>query len=252
MKANATISKLLGNKTVLYIVSAISLLNVIGYFFYGNVSAVLYFAILGLLVSYFSKNMIIILLVPLVLVNMFVGSQLNIQKTLEGMTTTDPSGNDPSQAVDPSLNEISTSSPSTSSTTSTTSTPSTSSSPLTASSESATPTPSTQTESYRNNGKGKKGKYHVDYETTISEAYDNLNSILGSDGIKSLTNDTKRLMQQQQDLARSMKDIVPLVHSFEPMMNQAKGLLESMGGVDSIKGLEGVKDMLSNIGNTSQ
>jgi hypothetical protein len=242
MKANSTISKLLGNKTVLYIVSAISLLNVIGYFFYGNINAVIYFAILGLLVSYFSKNMIIILLVPLILVNIFVGFPFNIRKTLEGMTTTDPSGNDPTQTVDPSLNDVSdTTSPST-----------TASTTLSSSSVSATPTPSTQTESYRNNGKGKKGKYHVDYETTISEAYDNLNSVLGSDGIKSLTTDTKRLMQQQQDLAKSMKDIVPLVQSFEPMMNQAKGLLDSMGGVDGIKGLDGVKKMLSNIGSTSQ
>jgi len=243
MKTNPTISKLLGNKTVLYIVSAISLLNVIGYFFYGNINAVIYFAILGLLVSYFSKNMIIILLVPLVLVNIFVGSQQSTKKMLEGMTTTDASGNDPSQTTDPSLNNVSS--------TTTASSPSTASSTtLTSSSASATPTPSTQTESYRN--KGKKGKYNVDYETTISEAYDNLNSILGSDGIKSLTTDTKRLMQQQQDLAKSMKDIVPLVHSFEPMMNQAKGLLESMGGIDGIKGLDGVKDMLSNIGKISQ
>jgi hypothetical protein len=248
MKTNPIISKLLGNKTVLYIVSAISLLNVIGYFFYGNINAVIYFAILGLLVSYFSKNMIIILLVPLVLVNIFVGSQQNTKKMLEGMTTTDASGNDPSQTTDPSLNNVSST---TNASTSTSPSPSTSSSTtLTSSSASATPAPSTQTESYRN--KGKKGKYNVDYETTISEAYDNLNSILGSDGIKSLTTDTKRLMQQQQDLAKSMKDIVPLVQSFEPMMNQAKGLLESMGGIDSIKGLDGVKDMLSNIGKTSQ
>jgi len=246
MKTNPIISKLLGNKTVLYIVSAISLLNVIGYFFYGNINAVIYFAILGLLVSYFSKNMIIILLVPLVLVNIFVGSQQSTKKMLEGMTTTDASGNDPSQTTDPSLNNVSSTTNA-----STSPSPSTSSSTtLTSSSASATPAPSTQTESYRN--KGKKGKYNVDYETTISEAYDNLNSILGSDGIKSLTTDTKRLMQQQQDLAKSMKDIVPLVQSFEPMMNQAKGLLESMGGIDSIKGLDGVKDMLSNIGKTSQ
>jgi hypothetical protein len=73
---------------------------------------------------------------------------------------------------------------------------------------------------------------------------------LGSDGIKSLTQDTKRLMQQQQDLAGSMKDIVPLVQSFEPMMEQAKGLLDSMGGLDSIKGLDGIKDIFGKLGNS--
>jgi hypothetical protein len=116
---------------------------------------------------------------------------------------------------------------------------------------------STSNEEFKNHdskesNKDKKKKYHIDYASTVEEAYDNLNSVLGSDGIKSLTTDTKRLMQQQQDLAKSMKDIVPLVQSFEPMMNQAKGLLDSMGGVDGIKGLDGVKKMLSNIGSTSQ
>jgi len=245
MKTNPTIAKLLGNKTVLYVVSIIALLNVLGYLFYGNITAVVYFGLLGLLVSYFSKNMIIILMVPLILVNLLVGAQQQKNaKTVEGMTSQTTTGT--------TTGTKNASSTVTTSTTPSTTSPSTSavSNTTTLANTSAATTPITPaTDSFTGN-KGKKGKHSVDYATTISEAYDNLNSVLGSDGIKSLTQDTKRLMQQQQDLAGSMKDIVPLVQSFEPMMEQAKGLLDSMGGLDSIKGLDGIKDIFGKLGNS--
>ena len=119
MKLETTIHKLLTNKIVLYIVSVVSILNVLGYLFYGNMNAVLYFAILAGLVYYFSKNMIIVLLVPLILVNLWAGSQYQINK-VEGMTTSIES-EESSTSVDlPPTNTESTSTPTLSSSSSST------------------------------------------------------------------------------------------------------------------------------------
>ena len=70
MKINSTVSKFLTNKWVLNIVSILALLNVIGYIVTGNFNSVIIFIIIGILVRYFSKNMTIILGVPLLLVNL--------------------------------------------------------------------------------------------------------------------------------------------------------------------------------------
>jgi hypothetical protein len=86
-------------------------------------------------------------------------------------------------------------------------------------------------------GRSKKNSsgYNIDYASTVEGAYDQLNSILGSDGIKQLTNDTQGLMKQQMQLAESMKKIEPMIQSMAPLMNQAKGLLNGLGGFTGTK-----------------
>ena len=49
-------------------------------------------------------------------------------------------------------------------------------------------------------GRRKNGAAKIDYASTIEDAYDDLNKILGSDGIKRLTDDTQGLMKQQMEL----------------------------------------------------
>ena len=72
----------------------------------------------------------------------------------------------------------------------------------------------------------------IDYASTVEDAYDDLNKIIGGDGIKRLTNDTQKLMQQQVALADAMKNMTPL-------MSQAKELLQ---GFD-LKNLDGLASM---------
>jgi hypothetical protein len=59
----------------------------------------------------------------------------------------------------------------------------------------------------------------IDYASTVEDAYEDLNKILGGNGIKQLTDDTQKLMKQQLELAEAMK-------SMSPLMEQAKGLLQ--------------------------
>jgi hypothetical protein len=100
-------------------------------------------------------------------------------------------------------------------------------------------------------GRAKKsGGYNIDYASTIEDAYDELNNILGSDGIKRLTDDTQKLMKQQMQLSESMSQMGPMIKNMEPMMIQAKNLLEGMG--DSNGGISGIMEMAKKFGGTSE
>ena len=65
--------KLLNDKNVLYTVFVIAILNLLGYLMVKNVEAVMFFLIIGFLTTYFSKNMIIILIVGMVSAALFKG-----------------------------------------------------------------------------------------------------------------------------------------------------------------------------------
>lgn len=79
---------------------------------------------------------------------------------------------------------------------------------------------------------GSKGN-RVDYAQTLGQAYDNLQNIIGKDGVKGLTNQTKDLMEQQKVLMNNMKDMEPLIKSAQGFMNQIMG----SGGLDGISKL---------------
>jgi len=93
---------------------------------------------------------------------------------------------------------------------------------------------------------GRKG-HKIDYATTIEDAYDQLNSILGKDGIKSLTADTERLMKQQAQLAGSLKDMGPLMEKMGPMMQQVTEMMESMPKDQGNDVMNKVQDMIGNL-----
>ena len=62
----------------------------------------------------------------------------------------------------------------------------------------------------------------IDYAATMEQAYDNLQSMLGDDGIKSITSETKKLVTQQKDLMKTL-------NSMAPVLNTAK---ETLSGMD--------------------
>jgi hypothetical protein len=77
-----------------------------------------------------------------------------------------------------------------------------------------------------------KKENRIDYASTVEDAYEDLNKILGGNGIKQLTDDTQHLMKQQMQLADAMKSMTPL-------MEQAQSLLKGfdMKSLSSLAGL---------------
>lgn len=82
MKVNKVFKNILKNTYVLYGVLFVALTNILGYMSHHNYEAVILFALVGFLTQSFSKNMIIILLVPIVFTAVFTLLRQNVR---EGM-----------------------------------------------------------------------------------------------------------------------------------------------------------------------
>jgi hypothetical protein len=221
MKVKAAFSKFLTNKWVLNIVSFIALLNIIGYMIIGDLNSVIYFIVLALLITYFSKNMIIVLGIPILLVNLFKAHNINKRKVYEGMETQADTVNQINQQNEKSKQSM----------------PIT---PLDTQSTTEVNSANTTNDESFEVGRKKNGGSQIDYASTIENAYDDLNKILGSDGIKRLTDDTQSLMKQQLQLAEAMKGMGPLIQGMAPMMKQAQDIL---GGMGDKEGLGNIMDL---------
>jgi hypothetical protein len=227
MKLNSAISKFLTNKLVLHIISFLALFNVIGHMIIGHYNIVFYFIIIALLVRYFSKNMIVVLGVPLILVNLM---SLKMNSYTEGLENqTDSTENTEDKKVDDSDKDA------------------TGEKKIAPSNEKKTKTEDNTNEESFEVGRAKKSGHSIDYATTIEDAYDQLNSILGKDGIKSLTADTERLMQQQTQLAGSLKDMGPLIEKMGPMMEGVENMMKNMPDIAKGDVMNKVQSMLSNL-----
>ena len=230
MSFKSSTSKILTSSILLRSVFILSFFNIIGYLVYGNFNAIIFFLLVAGLVRYFSRNMILILGIPLFVVNLFVLGK----NTKEGMENSKSSNNDDTRnqsqdsTQDASGNTLKDTIKKINDK---------------ASTKQGLPITPIEDDTSNNNklteesfevGRSKKGKYDIDYASTIEDAYDELNNILGGDGIKKLTGDTQNLMKQQMQLAEAMKGMGPLIEqmgplmqSVGPMIEQAKGMMGS-------------------------
>jgi len=78
-------TKLLKDKNVLYVVMFVAVTNFFVYLLMHNWTAAIIFALLAYLTTYFSKNMIIVLLVAMVSTNVIVASGHMTRRVVEGM-----------------------------------------------------------------------------------------------------------------------------------------------------------------------
>lgn len=61
--------------------------------------------------------------------------------------------------------------------------------------------------------------HRVDYASTLEKAYTHLDKMLGSDGMKGLTNETKRLAEQQKGLMESLEGMAPVLKKAQKTLN---------------------------------
>jgi hypothetical protein len=90
-------------------------------------------------------------------------------------------------------------------------------------------TPATVDEGFAPAGSGASGKKRgaiggpakpsrIDYASTLEDAYDNLDKILGSGGMQNLSSDTEKLMNQQKKLFEAMNTMLPVVSKAQDML----------------------------------
>jgi uncharacterized membrane protein (Fun14 family) len=225
------------------------LLSILRHLANRNMNAVVLMALIGLVMSYFSKNMIIVLLTAVI--SVFILEMLDSQGVMEGMETKE--GSDKDKEKDKNSDDADGED----------------------ASDNIKEKNTTMTDNKGNDndkGKGKdndndndKGKEEVktekvrekkekqgmailtpakynddaadddvavknkknsgnriDYAATLEEAYDNIETIIGEEGVRGLTDQTKSLM--------NMKDMGPLLKSAEGFMKQITG----NGGIGGI------------------
>jgi hypothetical protein len=240
--------ELLKNKYILYFVIFVTFVRIGTYLMVNRLNAIIYFSLICLIAYQFSKNMVVVLLISLLLTNIFAGkesftplreglenkdkdSETNEQttknkETMEKYTDVHPEikgavdmlnktenvkatkeymkKNNTTNKTEALTNPYDINNPKINNTVDTSSSPEGAGDQIT-----------------KNSKSGVKSEHfgpRLDYASTLEQSYQNLDELLGSDSIKQLTSDTKTLMQQQQNLFDTMKQMIPVLDGAQNML----------------------------------
>jgi len=235
-------AEIMTNKYFLIFLAVFSAINIIGYLSMGYTHTVILFAMVAYLTFVFSKNMSVVLLVSLIIVNLYMHTMggaieglqnkdgtdvqnkgIGMNGKLDGLTnmadTQVSDGDDILEMEEPETTAIET-----------------------VEEEEEGP----MTESFEVKPAEKKKDPRIDYATTLESAYSNLESMLSSGGLSSLSEDTKKLMAQQSKLFESMEGIAPLLQQAQSLMTTMKfGEDENVGGKLANSATPVVKEQMS-------
>ena len=206
-KMNVKVPGFLKNKYILYILLIIAIINVLGYIAMEDYNSLGLFVAVGVLSSYFSKNMSVNLLLAIIVTSVVAVNN----KVKEGMVNNEkeekkekmknkyndkcennkdcPKGkrcNVDGKCVTTFQNNVPPSSPA-------------------------------KVSDDTDESVGDR----IDYAATMEAAYDNLHKMLGEGGMQNLTNETKKLVDQQ-------KSLMGTLNSMAPVLTNAKETLEGL------------------------
>ena len=203
-----TAQEMMTNKYVLYTLLLLAILNVLAFLITNNFISLAVFALVGLLTTYFTKNMSVVLLVSLV-----VSSFLHISKaTVEKMTNKEDGEKESDDEADSedeadSDDEVE---------------------------EPVQPKNDKVKGHLQDDAPMTKGKQHkLNHQATVEESYSNIHGILGSKNFKKMTKDTKKLLDQQTKLTESLNNMAPILKNAESVlgkfdMEKMTGMLDSL------------------------
>lgn len=231
---------LLHNQIVLYVVLFFSITSMFSYLMQQNYAAVLFFLVIAFLTNYFSKNMIIVLGISVLATNMLAassnifskrnfkegmkhgkdGPEDKISKTKnlekENMKQLDTIEKEENNRLDKKshgkkLCDFADEESCNVKDCMWKSDKCHNKSSIKSSFQNLNPA------SYPNPDKNKKP--NLDQAGTIEAAYDNLENILGTDSIRSMTSDTQKLADRQKELVDQLKSIAPLINQTTKMIS---------------------------------
>ena len=207
LNVGRNMKKMLKNKTVLYIVLFIAVTNVMGYLMANNIDAVILLFLVGLLTSYFSKNMIVVMLAAIVFTNLLVGSKkASRTPLLEGLENEgDDHGDDDDDDKHDDDDE--------------------------GKHEKKDKDALTNLNPASLGGNNDDDADELDFPGSLEAAYDNLDKLLSSDAINKMSADTQKLADKQHKLMGNIEKLEPLMQNAQKMMN---GL--NTGKIDKLVG----------------
>jgi hypothetical protein len=282
MKLPKVVETMLNDKNVLYIVAFLAIMNFFGYIILRDSYALLIFLSVGFISTYFSKNMTVVLLSTLLLTNFITVLSRNFIVNKEGFDAT---------AAETDAAAATTTADSADSVTATAKKPDSADSAsatakkpaiatgvagaggassksskkvaATASSTKMATTvqkPNSQKEAMTELSPASLDdeddlpvNNRVDYAKTLEKAYDNLENLVGKDGVNGLTSQTTVLMDQQQKLMENMKSMEPLLKTAQSFLDKFESssmgkMFEKIPGMSSMFGGGGAQPGAQNGG----
>ena len=273
MKLPKVVETMLNDKNVLYIVAFLAIMNFFGYIILRDSYALLIFLSVGFISTYFSKNMTIVLLSTLLLTNFITVLSRNFIINKEGFdadtatkgaeTNTATAGADATTEADSKKSVPATTKPvgaavagaggasnkaskkvasSASSTAAAVQKPNGQNNAVTTA---TTKEPMTElSPASLDDDDDLPVNNRVDYAKTLEKAYDNLENLVGKDGVNGLTSQTNVLMEQQQKLMENMKSMEPLLKTAQSFLDKFESssmgkLFEKIPGMSSMFGGSG-------------
>ncbi len=192
--------QVLTNRWVLYIVLAMFVYKTIGFLCMNEFINILILVVSASITRMFTKNMIIVLGVPLVL------SLMRRVVFQESFTDSENAGDgnvkSSKKAVSDEL-------------------------PILPVDETPGETESTP-EDVPGSGAGEGYRNKINYATTLADSMKTYSDILGQDGFSKMTTDTKELLKQQDRLGKSIREFAPMVEQLTPFLTQATGILSKL------------------------
>ena len=200
---------------MLYLVMILSMFHMIQYLCINDTTRILIFIACAVITKYFTSNMILILGIPLILsiATQFVYTEAFTEKDADAKEKKEEptkeladtqrkkaavaDTKDQPDIIVP-LDEV----PDTSTT-----------------KTGAAPELGVDSENYEN---------RINYASTLSSNIQSYRDILGKDAFMKMTEDTKELLKQQDELGKSIRQFTPIIEKMTPFLSQATGLLNRL------------------------
>lgn len=255
MNIKRLFNKLLENKNFYYVILALTLIHLFLYAYRGSYKAISFLILSAIIIYNFNKKPVVVLLLSLIATHFFVAGnyvyeglenkgmngEIKNDENIDKLKDTDPElakvatgvsngtiTGENAQKVAEKKKEVATN---VSSKIKDPNNP-----------ETTEPTETTGTEPVPESFEGgKKGSVRLDHAATIETAYDDLQNILGSDGISKLTQDTQKLISQQKNLFTTMEQLAPAV-------KETMSMLEGM----DMKGIVGMSESANSVASKLQ
>lgn len=258
MKLPKVVETMLNDKNVLYIVSFLAIMNFFGYIILRDSYALLIFLSVGFISTYFSKNMTVVLLTTLLLTNFVTVLSKNFVVNKEGFDAT--ATEDTAATADTAATTATTADTTADTTAGTTATADTTAAkkpaakkPVAAVMGAGTAKASKKVAATKTEGMTDLSpaslddeddlpvNNRVDYAKTLEKTYDNLENLVGKDGVNGLTSQTNVLMDQQQKLMENMKSMEPLLKTAQSFLDKFESssmgkMFEKIPGMSSMFG----------------
>lgn len=212
-------NKLVNNKIVLYIVALICLFDILGYIMRYEFSAVLFFYLIGMITFNYTKNMTVVLGTALLMTSLMhlIRNMMGFKEGMKGNKEENSEDGEEGGEKDEEEGEAEEAEEE--------------EEEKEEREEFKNKKKKSKKSGYQNKMKLNPGMYNSPNKEQISKqlgkagqmekAYDNLDKMIGQEGIKSISSHTKKLVKQQNDLMKDLKDITPT-------LNEAVGAISKL------------------------